>query len=197
MLQRTDEALEALEQAICENAGDLVRACHACGVNPRELHQWTLSDPGIAASIKTAQMIGWASLESEAYRRAVLGIDKAVYYKGEVVGVEKEYSDGLLQTLLKARVPGFSTDGEQGKGVTVNVNLMPRAATYEEWLEHKEEALKLIECQSDEGALVRNEASAASLTDQREPEDASFEEVSDAAKAAYVLMRQPGLRDVL
>lgn len=177
MLVRTTEALEALEEAICTNAGDLITACRAIGVNPRELHQWAMSDPEVQSRIKTAQMIGWASLESEAYRRAVLGHTEDVYYKGDVVGQRTVYSDGLLQTLLKARVPGFAAE-DTGKGVTVNVNLMPRASTYEEWLEHKQEALK--------------------ITDQTEPEDAEYEDVSDEARAAYALMKPVSrLRDVL
>jgi hypothetical protein len=175
MLQRSPETLSALEEAICSNAGDLTRACHSLGINPRELHQWTLADPSIQAAIKTAQMIGWASLESEAYRRAVLGVEEDVYYQGEVVGKKQVYSDGLLATLLKARVPGFAPE-EQKAGVTVNVNLMPRASTYEEWLDHKQEALKQL------------------TTDVQ---DAEYEPVSGAAKAAYEIMKPPGLRDVL
>lgn len=39
--------------------------------------------------------------EEEAVRRAVDGVDKDVYYKGEVVGQERVYSDGLLGKLLE------------------------------------------------------------------------------------------------
>lgn len=166
MLQRTEHALDALEEAICTAAGDLTTACRSLSINPREVHQWAMSDPEVQGRIKTAQMIGWASLESEAYRRAVLGVQEDVYYKGDVCGQRTVYSDGLLSKLLDARVPGFKTDNSDGKGVTVNVNLMPRASTYEEWLGHKEEAAKLLTDQSGEG-------------------------VSDAARAAYALMRPP------
>ena len=40
-------------------------------------------------------------LEPEAIRRAVDGVEKAVYYRGAQVGVEREYSDTLLIFLLK------------------------------------------------------------------------------------------------
>jgi len=46
--------------------------------------------------------------------------------------------------MLKARVPGYSNDDAHTGGVTVNVNLMPRATSYEEWLEQKgQSALQL------------------------------------------------------
>ena len=44
-------------------------------------------------------------LEDEAYRRAVKGINKGVYYRGEKIAVEKEYSDSLLALLLRANAP--------------------------------------------------------------------------------------------
>ena len=44
-------------------------------------------------------------LEDEAWRRALEGIDRAVWYKGEVVGTEKLYSDTLLMHRLNAERP--------------------------------------------------------------------------------------------
>lgn len=54
----------------------------------------------IEASEAAADMI-----EAEAVRRAVQGVKKAVYFKGEIVDHEIVYSDSLLQTLLKAAKP--------------------------------------------------------------------------------------------
>jgi hypothetical protein len=47
------------------------------------------------------------SLESEAHRRAVDGVDKGIYYQGEFVAYEKQYSDTLLAKLLDANSPKF------------------------------------------------------------------------------------------
>lgn len=44
-------------------------------------------------------------MESEAVRRAVVGVRKPVYYKGTRVGYVQEYSDGLLMFLLKGIRP--------------------------------------------------------------------------------------------
>ena len=44
-------------------------------------------------------------LEGEARRRAAVGVDEPVYYKGKIVGEVKKYSDRLLIVLLKAHRP--------------------------------------------------------------------------------------------
>lgn len=60
------------------------------------------TDPDFAATVDDAKE-GWAdTLVKEAYRRAVHGVDKGVYYKGELVVTEKQYSDTLLSQMLKA-----------------------------------------------------------------------------------------------
>jgi hypothetical protein len=45
------------------------------------------------------------NLETEAYRRAVLGYEEPVYQPGEKVGVVTRYSDNLLMLLLRSRAP--------------------------------------------------------------------------------------------
>ena len=54
-------------------------------------------------------------LEAEARRRAVTGVDKPVYYKGEVVGSITQYSDRLLMFLLRAHRPQMFRDGGKVK----------------------------------------------------------------------------------
>ena len=44
-------------------------------------------------------------LEAEARRRAAVGVEEPVYYKGQVVGMIRKYSDNLLMFLLKAHWP--------------------------------------------------------------------------------------------
>ena len=44
-------------------------------------------------------------LEAEARRRAAIGVDEPVFYKGKVVGQIRKYSDNLLMFLLKAHWP--------------------------------------------------------------------------------------------
>ena len=69
----------------------------------------------------------WADkLEREAYRRGVEGIEKGIYYKGKLEATEIQYSDTLLQTLLKAKRPDQFGDKKQitgagGQPLTVHI----------------------------------------------------------------------------
>ncbi len=163
-LPRTPMALHMLERALCENHGDLLEACRSIGVSYREACLWQQSDPEAAEAIHQAQLLGWATLENAAYQRAVRGVEKGVYYKGEKVDTETQYSDGLLSQLLKARVPGYKEDDAPGRGgMTVNVAIMPRAENYSDWVAQREQML----------APTR-------VVEHHEP--------SDEAKAAYRLM---------
>lgn len=71
----------------------------------------------LAASEAAADMI-----ESEAVRRAMQGVKKGVYYKGERVDDEIVYSDSLLQTLLKAAKPEKYAERSQ-KNVDINAKI--------------------------------------------------------------------------
>ncbi len=69
-------------------------------------------DEKFAAQFKDAIEDGTDTLETEAYRRAVLGWDEEVYGKGPQghvvqVGTVHKYSDNLLITLLKGRRPQY------------------------------------------------------------------------------------------
>jgi hypothetical protein len=132
--------LEMLEKALVEYHGDMLRACAECGTTPLYVRQWADAHEETAAKLHLAQLAGWAMLESVAYQRAVNGVEKAVWYQGEKVGTEIEYSDRLLSEMLKARVPGYG-DQPVNHAMTINVAIMPRAETYQEWLEQRDTAL--------------------------------------------------------
>jgi hypothetical protein len=102
------------------------------------VRQWRRDDEVTDQIITAAMQNGVAGLISEATRRAVHGVEKGVYYRGTLVDTQIEYSDSLLTTLLKARVPEFAQQADQRPQLTVNIaNLMPRASNYEEWLAMK------------------------------------------------------------
>lgn len=148
--QRIPAMLEALEEALCKSHGDMTSACRMLNTSPRNVAQWRQADPEVDARLREAQMIGWASLENAAYERAVVGVDVPIYQKGELVGYRKEYSDGLLAQMLKARVPGYGGEEAAARALTVNVNLMPRASSYEEWVGHREHVLNSEKAKIDE-----------------------------------------------
>lgn len=141
---RTEATLEALVRELQTNCGDMLEACGAVGVSLIFVNQWRKDDPKVAERLLEAARVGEQGLISAAIRRGVHGVTEDIYYRGEVVGQRKMYSDGLLQTLLKAKVPEFGKDaeGSGGTNVTVNIaNVMPRAANYEEWIAMKERTL--------------------------------------------------------
>ena len=69
------------------------------------------------------------ALVAEAIRRGAQGVKKPVYYQGEVVGHEREFSDNLLMFAIKARMPQFKENQtnvniEAGDEGAVNVNFV-------------------------------------------------------------------------
>lgn len=140
---RTAKTLTHLEEQLQRNCGDRLAACKYVGVSLVFVNQWCKDDKEVAERLQEAERVGTQGLVSAAIQRAVHGIDEDVYFRGEVVGSKKNYSDGLLQTLLKAKVPEFAKDGENSSSnVTVNIaNIMPRADTYEQWLSMKQATL--------------------------------------------------------
>lgn len=140
---RTDFTLKQVCDALQQNCGDLHDAARQAGISPHFLFAWMKDDAEAAKQVEEAQRVGWGGLESAAIRRAVQGVDKAVYYKGEVVGYDTQYSDALLGKLLEARVPAYKK-GDQSANTfngPTQINIMPRAETMEEWLAMKQATL--------------------------------------------------------
>lgn len=133
---RTDENLKALCDRLQANCGDVHEAARYLGISPAFVFSWIKDDKVAADALNEAQRVGWAGLESEAIRRATTGVQEDVYYKGLAVGKKTVYSDGLLAKVMEARLPEYKK-GEgamnQFNGPT-QINIMPRASSYEEWL---------------------------------------------------------------
>lgn len=137
---RTDETLKSLVDILTVNCGDLHQAARAVGMSPTAIMQWIKDDPVAAEQIEEAQRVGWLGLESEAIRRGHHGVDVDVYYRGEKVGTKRDYSDGLLIKVMEARIPEYSKKTADQSNVFMGptqINLMPRADNYEQWLEMK------------------------------------------------------------
>jgi hypothetical protein len=103
--QFTAAKRQAFLAALVAAGGHLAHACTAVGVHRVTVFKLRQTDPAFAAAYAQALDEATAVLEDEAIRRAVEGIDKPMYYKGELVATVKEYSDQLLMFLLRARKP--------------------------------------------------------------------------------------------
>lgn len=184
---RTDEKLKEVCDRLTTNCGDLHEAARFAGMSPHFLFAWMKDDREASKLIEEAQRVGWMGLEAAAIQRGVHGIEKAVYYKGEVVGYETQYSDSLLSKLLEARVPAYKK-GEDSRNVfngPTQINMMPRAENFDQWLDMKTRTL------SDRAADVK------AIEGPKIPEilQGDYVEVSDAARGAYQLM-SPGDTDM-
>jgi hypothetical protein len=73
-------------------------------------YEWREADPEFFRLWKDAEKTSNSLLEDEALRRAVQGCDRPVFQGGIKVGAVREYSDTLLQFLLRARDPSKYRD---------------------------------------------------------------------------------------
>ena len=90
--------------------GNVSAACDAANISRDLVYDKRKSDPAFAAQWDTALEIACDSLEAEAWRRAVNGVNSAIYSQGKYVADEVKYSDALMQTLLKAHKPDKYAD---------------------------------------------------------------------------------------
>lgn len=82
-------------------SGNILRSAEAVGVNRNSVYEWLGRDEQFKAAYELAEQDALDLLVAEARRRAVEGVERPVYYKGERVDVLREYSDTLLIFLLK------------------------------------------------------------------------------------------------
>lgn len=163
---RTDEKLEELKERLQHNCGDIHEAARYCGVSAHFVYSWMKDDPVANEALNEAKRIGYGAIESELIRRAVKGVEEDIYYKGEVVGYKTVYSDGLLSKLAEAKLPEFNKQESSGANFygPTQINVMPRADTYEEWLAMRDATLN-----RDQEALPPPavEAEFSEVTDDR------------------------------
>jgi hypothetical protein len=117
---------------VLAETGNLKLACQSAGYrNTAVVNRAAKSDPQFAEALREAAEAAGDFIEAEAVRRAVQGVKKAVYYKGDIIDWEIIYSDSLLQTLLKAAKPDKYADRSKQTtdiNVRVGIAVIPAAA---------------------------------------------------------------------
>lgn len=81
--------------------GMISKAAEAAGVDRHTHYDWLKNTPKYKGAWDEAYEIAGDLLEDEAYRRAVLGVAKPVFYQGVECGQVQEYSDAILALKLK------------------------------------------------------------------------------------------------
>jgi hypothetical protein len=82
-----------------------------------------------AAAWDEALALGVQRLHDIALERAIYGVPKPIFYKGEQVGEERRYNDRLLNAVLRHHDPEGWGAAQQRSRVAPHV----RRALYEEW----------------------------------------------------------------
>ena len=94
--------------------GNIAKTCRAINLNRSTVYEWQKTDDEFSFDFQRAEIEATETLEAEAHRRAVEGLRRLKFDKGQAVldpatnepYTELEYSDTLLIFLLKARNPG-------------------------------------------------------------------------------------------
>lgn len=81
------------------------KAAEIVGISRQTHYVWMKNDDEYAEKYEDVRLMLVDNLEDAAYERAVNGVERKVYFKGEEVGTQTEYSDQLLVVLLKANMP--------------------------------------------------------------------------------------------
>lgn len=90
-----------------ETCGTVSKAAIAAGISRSTAFSWRRDDPDFAQAFGHARDAFNDHLLDEMYRRAVVGVDKPITFKGEITDHEIVYSDELLIRLAMARMPAL------------------------------------------------------------------------------------------
>ena len=85
--------------------GSVMYSAKSAGISPNTARNWAKNNEKFAEYYDLAEEAHAEYLEVEAQRRAVMGVEKDVWYQGEKVGTEVKYSDNLLKFLLQGARP--------------------------------------------------------------------------------------------
>ena len=105
-----------------ENSGNVTLAHREARVSRATVYKARKANPDFAQAWDEALETASDLLEAEARRRGVAGVPEPILYKGQLVFHEgkqvvmRRYSDGLLQTLLRANRPGKFREPRWGEG---------------------------------------------------------------------------------
>ncbi len=86
-------------------SGRVTHSARAAALDRSGLYKAAKENPELAQRWEDAEKAYVDVLVREAHRRAVEGVEEAVWYQGVECGKVRKYSDSLLTTMLKAAAP--------------------------------------------------------------------------------------------
>lgn len=102
---RTPEKREKFLTALDEENGNVSKALEIAVLSRSAAYDWRKEDDDFATAWDDIVEKTTERLEAEAWRRAHDGVDRDIFYQGEKIGTETNYSDSLLMFILKGRKP--------------------------------------------------------------------------------------------
>ena len=103
--QKRDELAKTKYLKAVSQWGTITAGCREARVTAATILQWREHDLEFSIREQQAREALVDQLEEEALRRGVKGVQRPVYQAGHLVGYQTEYSDLLLQLLLRANRP--------------------------------------------------------------------------------------------
>lgn len=101
-------------------SGNVMHACTYAGIHRSTFYEWRDHDAAFKARLAEVEPDVDDTLEAAAFERAVKGVPSFVVSQGKLVYgpnkkplIERKYSDTLLVTLMKARMPEKYKDRSQ------------------------------------------------------------------------------------
>ena len=91
--------------AAYSKTGVVTLAAEMAEIDRRSHSFWLHNDKDYPALFQEAHAAACDTIEAEMRRRAIDGVDKPVFYKGQPCGTVKEYSDTLLAMLANGAMP--------------------------------------------------------------------------------------------
>jgi transcriptional regulator len=103
------------------------QAARTAGTTKQEIERYCKKETADAETFALnlqAANDDWADVvRKEVTRRAIDGVEEAVYYKGDEVGTKTVYSDTLLSKMAEAILPEFKKAAEQPQAaISIQIN---------------------------------------------------------------------------
>lgn len=109
---------------VLARTGKVIEAARAVGyTTTTALYAFRAQDEDFAAEWDAAILASADLLEEAAWDRAVVGVEKPILFKGEVVATEIQYSDTLLLAMLASRKKEYQKRTALDANVDVNIKV--------------------------------------------------------------------------
>lgn len=122
----TDSQIEVFLTAY-RKTGLMQQSAKLAGLNKHDIDKYaagkTAASENFALNLQDAAETWSDVIRSEITRRAIEGIDRDIYYKGQWVATEKQFSDPLLVKMAEATLPEYKKATEQPQpNITISIN---------------------------------------------------------------------------